>query len=703
MHGARWIPALGLMSWVVAPAAFAQDSDGDGVVDAADAFPCDPLRASVSYFPGQTSSALLVFEDQWPNSTDLDFNDVAVRAHYRLERNAQGDVVSLHAVFDPVALGGELANGLGLQLPAARVGVSARRRVAGGAWQALTLESDVNATMVLSPNLRELFGGALGRLNSLPGPRTEGQRLELEVLFSPPASLSVASAPFDVFAFRAGDFGHQIHFPQYAGTAAMNTALFNSSHDASTASRRFVHLSGVPAALNLMTTTRYPLEGVQISSLFPDIVSFAGSGGATHASFYSSNVVPSQGHDITAVALPSAPVSDQSCISGILTVQSYTMQNGETGAYTYWDDTYDGSGSPTTSGALLSGGVGQLTDGVVATQNWNLNPQPYVGWNTIVPDITFFFGGVMDVDSVTLHLDDSNGNGGVAPPSAMELTVGGRVYNGVIADPASGAPFAVTFSGLGLQGNSARLRLFDGAGPWIFVSEVTFRGRPAGTSGVHEGLMMHLDAANPLSAGPGSTTWVDLSGHGRNGVLTAGASFDNTHGGAVRFDGIDDHVVIPGGFTSMFRSRTAWTVSTWLRVRQYGSGADANPVIVSIGDDPPSHYYELFLETSAGTSWLSAGGTLHQVSLSTVPGRVYNFVWVLSGSSAHIYRDGVLIGSRTGMGPMSNVTGDLWLGRFKTRDYELDGHMFQIQVYNRALSPAEISQGFEALRGRFGL
>ena len=308
-----------VFGWVAvagAPAlANAQDSDGDGVADAADAFPCDASRASVSYFPGATSSALLTYEDQWPSTTDLDFNDVVVRAHYRLERNAAGNVVSLHAVYDPVALGGELSNGLALQLPTSRAGVTARRRVAGGAWETLVLEGDTNATTILSPNLRELFGNNLGRINSLSGQAfVPGQRLELEVAFSPPAPLSVAAAPFDVFVFRAGDFAHQIHFPQYAGTAAMNTALFNSAQDASTPSRRFVHVSGVPAALNLMTTTRYPLEGVAISALFPDILSFAGSGGATHTNFYASSVVSSQGHSVAALALPAVPEADISCI-----------------------------------------------------------------------------------------------------------------------------------------------------------------------------------------------------------------------------------------------------------------------------------------------------------------------------------------------------------------------------------------------------
>jgi hypothetical protein len=81
---------VGAMLFASAPALAQQDSDSDGVLDSADPFPCDSSRAAVSWFPGETTSALLTYEDQWPDATDADFNDVALRAHYRVERNAAG-------------------------------------------------------------------------------------------------------------------------------------------------------------------------------------------------------------------------------------------------------------------------------------------------------------------------------------------------------------------------------------------------------------------------------------------------------------------------------------------------------------------------------------------------------------------------------------------------------------------------------------
>ncbi len=311
-----------LLALLLAPgAALAQDADGDGAPDTADAFPCDASRAAASYYPSEDASALLVFEDQWPGSTDLDFNDVAVRVHYRADHNAAGQVVRLRAVIDPVAVGGQLSNGLALQLPTGRSGVTARRRIAGGAWQTLALEGDAQATLIVSPNLRELFGNTEGRINSLPEePTVSGQRLELEITLGSGVVFPTAQAPYDLFVFRAGDLGHQIHLPRYAGTAAMNTALFGSAEDGSTAERHFVHVSGIPAALNLMTTAFYPQEGVEVSDLFPRILGFAASAGASDQDFYASGVQPAAGFAVSAPVIAADP-ADHSC-RGFLAVDS---------------------------------------------------------------------------------------------------------------------------------------------------------------------------------------------------------------------------------------------------------------------------------------------------------------------------------------------------------------------------------------------
>lgn len=157
---------------------------------------------------------------------------------------------------------------------------------------------------------------------------------------------------------------------------------------------------------------------------------------------------------------------------------SYTIPNGSTGSFTYWDDTYDAPGAPkTTTGAPLSGGLGDLTDGIIAAGNWNstgsqVGATPYVGWLNVNPVLTFFFDRVYDFDSVTFHFDDSNGAGGVSPPSSVRVNNSGFTQG--VTDPASGAPFAFTMSLASVAPTDVLQFEVNRRTGWVFLSEVTF-------------------------------------------------------------------------------------------------------------------------------------------------------------------------------------------------------------------------------------
>ncbi len=305
----------------VPAAALAQDTDGDGVPNASDIFPCDPLASAVSFAPGENAHGTMVFEDLWPIAGDLDFNDVVLRYNYTFHRDATGNVRRVRAVFNVTALGGQLSNGLGLHLPVAGSAVSSITRTIGsGAAQTLTRSGDAELTVSLSNNLRELFGNAAGQINSLSTePRSTAQVMVVEITFASAVALSTGGAPFDLFVFRTDDSGHQIHRPEFAGTAAMRTALFNTDDDDSSSSRRFVDHAGLPFALVFPSAVSFPREATSISTLFPNIVAFATSAGTTNLDFYTSNVVASAayadsaGQGAPSPTMPSFPI-DTSCV-----------------------------------------------------------------------------------------------------------------------------------------------------------------------------------------------------------------------------------------------------------------------------------------------------------------------------------------------------------------------------------------------------
>jgi len=137
-----------------------------------------------------------------------------------------------------------------------------------------------------------------------------------------------------------------------------------------------------------------------------------------------------------------------------------------------------------TDGAALAGGLGDLTDGVIASGNWifvenDAGTGPYVGWNSSLtpnPTVVFNFAGLVDIDQIRVHADDSGGLGGVRLPASVLITwAGGSASIPVVdPDPASTAPSWLDFSGLGIsQVSSVSLQFFN-ADNWVFIDEVSF-------------------------------------------------------------------------------------------------------------------------------------------------------------------------------------------------------------------------------------
>jgi len=165
---------------------------------------------------------------------------------------------------------------------------------------------------------------------------------------------------------------------------------------------------------------------------------------------------------------------------------SYDMINGGTGNYYYWDDKYTGTGSKTTDYAPLSGGLGDLTDGVIATDHWintesRTAPGPYVGWQNRNPVITFHFASQTNFQSVGIYFDDANGLGGVNTPAGV--TINGKYF--AVTDPDANVPFLALFD-IGDLDDTDTLTIEitrairNGINDWVFVSEVVFTDTSAG-------------------------------------------------------------------------------------------------------------------------------------------------------------------------------------------------------------------------------
>ncbi len=204
---------------------------------------------------------------------------------------------------------------------------------------------------------------------------------------------------------------------------------------------------------------------------------------------------------------------------------------------------------------------------------------------------------------------------------------------------------------------------------------------------VTDGLVLALDAANPKSYPGSGTTWTDLSGGGNTGTLTNGPTYSSSNSGSIVFDGGDDYVNC--GTPSIGTGKI--TVNAWIKM-------NAGSINQHVVDSAANAWHLAILFDNRPYFW--NGSVYHQASPILTVGQWYMLTGI-QGTTLDIYINGVL-----GQSIATNVnvtTNNVNLGRYQSGSRPFNGNISNAQIYNRALSAAEIQQNFNALRGRFGL
>jgi hypothetical protein len=227
---------------------------------------------------------------------------------------------------------------------------------------------------------------------------------------------------------------------------------------------------------------------------------------------------------------------------------------------------------------------------------------------------------------------------------------------------------------------------------------------------VTDGLVLSLDAGNTKSYVSGSTTWFDKSGFSNNGTLTNGPTFNTGSGGSIVFDGVDDYVALGSSVNSFMRTNLPITLEAFVFINTSSNN-----------------------ETIIGNTWASTGLMIRKTSTNTI-----RFILVENGSnyrgkdsptittgwyhtvgtyngndindlnninvyinSSNLNSSGIFEGTVTTITPIRNTnigtTGD------NTNLAFLNGKVAIARIYNRALSQAEITQNYNAQKGRYGL
>jgi hypothetical protein len=237
----------------------------------------------------------------------------------------------------------------------------------------------------------------------------------------------------------------------------------------------------------------------------------------------------------------------------------------------------------------------------------------------------------------------------------------------------------------------------------------------AGPKIVEDGLAFCVDAANKKSYPGAGTTWTDLTANKNNSTLINGAAFDSADRGSIALDGTDDRVDATTLDGINFYSNPA-TVNFWIYLKSnsgsqyfFNKHNSSNNAFRFYGWTVGGDNFEFVLldvSTNSGVRNRYSGLNTQILNKWT------HLAFVSSGpdftlsSNLNVYINGVLqtaISTINSDGFGSEDTeGILTIGgRYYDNNRNMSANFAIFQVYNRALSSAEILQNYNATKWRF--
>ena len=223
---------------------------------------------------------------------------------------------------------------------------------------------------------------------------------------------------------------------------------------------------------------------------------------------------------------------------------------------------------------------------------------------------------------------------------------------------------------------------------------------------VTSGLVLHLDAGNPFSypaTGVG-TKWTDLSGNNNHGTLTNGVSYTDNNRGALVFDGVDDRVslsrVVQDDFTLSCWFKTTQSYQSYATVAWYNGAGLVDSEVDGVTND-----FGMSLQVGKVVFGVGNPDLSIQSILTYNDNIFHNAVGTRNKTSGQInlHIDGVFVTSAVGNTNTLNAANNILVGCINNTTQFFIGNIAQVSIYNRALSAAEITQNYEALKGRYGL
>ena len=217
----------------------------------------------------------------------------------------------------------------------------------------------------------------------------------------------------------------------------------------------------------------------------------------------------------------------------------------------------------------------------------------------------------------------------------------------------------------------------------------------------------------------GNVTWTDRSGNGNTGTVNGspdallfkqgingsaststgrdgqGFPLKQKNVGAIGFNGSDDQITF-GSFTAP-DGEANLTISAWVKAGSVSSSHHrifSKEAIIYVGRVAGN----LSMYVGNGSVWTESSASLGSVTA----GEWMHVVYIKDGTTGRTYINGANTGlTFTTLATLGTNAVTAYIGSSSTVQY-WDGQIADVQIYNRALTYAEIQQNYNSFKARFG-
>jgi len=220
---------------------------------------------------------------------------------------------------------------------------------------------------------------------------------------------------------------------------------------------------------------------------------------------------------------------------------------------------------------------------------------------------------------------------------------------------------------------------------------------------VKDGLIFWADAGRDDSYPGSGTAWFDLTENGNDGTLTNGPTYDPANKGSIVFDGVNDFADF--GHSSSLVVGNSMSVCAWFNV---GSTASYQVIASKVGS-LSGVFTGWELANSFGRLRVTIRGTTNidrygpSNGLSGVGDWYMGSFTYTNTPETKLYTNETLNNTHPSGTATHDTTYPLRIGRRELNFGFYNGKISQVLIYDRVLSIDEISQNFNALRGRYGI